>query len=358
VSSDHNKDTQGEIVISRVIVRMTDCVDGAETLGGPGLASGLPAPGLRMEDMALAEKLDRTLINNADGDADSGVDETLESAQPEPEPGRRESASGVQRRAISSRIPRKTPPDSPLKKAPRARSTAPGLDKRRLPRSKSVPKSNFAFSLAPPPPPPKKVPMNKIVVGNAPSPNLVTAQSRIGSLSNTQHKPGGGKVKIENRKLEWNAQPKTKMVNENYTPGGGDKKIESRKLQWNAQSRIRSLDNHSHKPGGGDKRIENRKLEWSAESKINSTKNLTHKAGGGNVKIHHEKLEFKVGSRIGSLANVKHRPGGGDKKIFDDKEYIRQINSEANSSTRSGPGSLAGSLVGSHTQSPEPPTEV
>ena len=85
--------------------------------------------------------------------------------------------------------------------------------------------------------------MNKIVVGNAPSPNLVTAQSRIGSLSNTQHKvkgsifkkstltfysifqPGGGKVKIENRKLEWNAQPKTKMVNENYTPGGGDKKV-------------------------------------------------------------------------------------------------------------------------------------
>ena len=65
MSSDHNKDTQGEIVISRVIVRMTDCVDGAETLGGPGLASGLPAPGLRMEDMALAEKLDRTLINNA-----------------------------------------------------------------------------------------------------------------------------------------------------------------------------------------------------------------------------------------------------------------------------------------------------
>ena len=51
-------------MISRVIVRMTDCVDGAETLGGPNLANGLPAPGLRMEDMALAEKLDRTLINN------------------------------------------------------------------------------------------------------------------------------------------------------------------------------------------------------------------------------------------------------------------------------------------------------
>ena len=32
------------------------------------------------------------------------------------------------------------------------------------------------------------VPMNKIVVGSAPSPNLMSAQSRIGSLSNTQHK--------------------------------------------------------------------------------------------------------------------------------------------------------------------------
>ena len=51
-------------MISRVIVRMTDCVDGAETLGGPNQANGLPAPGLRMEDMALAEKLDRTLKNN------------------------------------------------------------------------------------------------------------------------------------------------------------------------------------------------------------------------------------------------------------------------------------------------------
>ena len=42
---------------------MTDCVDGAETLGGPDLVTGL-APGLRMEDMALAEKLDRTLLSN------------------------------------------------------------------------------------------------------------------------------------------------------------------------------------------------------------------------------------------------------------------------------------------------------
>ena len=34
-------------------------------------------------------------------------------------------------------------------------------------------------------------------------------------------------MKIESRKLEWNAAPRTKMVNENYKgPTGGDKKVE------------------------------------------------------------------------------------------------------------------------------------
>merc|ERR1711993_200527 len=136
-------------------------------------------------------------------------------------------------------------------------STAPP-EKRRVPRSKSVPKVPFAFSAAPPLESIKKVPMNKIVVGAAPSPNLLSAQSRIGSLANTKHRPGGGNVKIENRKLDWNTQAKTKAINEKYTPGGGDVKIE------------------------------NRKLDWNAESRIGSTKNLRHKAGGGNIQIHNE----------------------------------------------------------------------
>jgi hypothetical protein len=37
--------------------------------------------------------------------------------------------------------------------------------------------------------------------------------------------PGGGQVKIESRKLEWNAAPKTNVSNEGYVPGGGDKKV-------------------------------------------------------------------------------------------------------------------------------------
>ena len=84
-----------------------------------------------------------------DGDADSGVDESTQQ-----ETGDHQAADQkmdpvlAARRVSSSRIPRKTPPDSPLKKAPRARSTAPS-EKKRMPRSKSVPKSNFAFSVAP-----------------------------------------------------------------------------------------------------------------------------------------------------------------------------------------------------------------
>ena len=104
-----------------------------------------------------------------------------------------------------------------------------------------------------------------------------------------------------------------------------------------------SLEKAGHKPGGGQVKIENRKLDWNAvNSRVGSKKNINYKPGGGNVEIHNEKVDFQVGSRIGSLANVKHRPGGGDKKIFDDKEYTRQIN-EMGGLARSSSSSLNGS---------------
>ena len=71
------------------------------------------------------------------------------------------------------------------------------------------------------------VPMNKIVVGMSPSPNLRKTSSKIGSLANSSHRPGGGQVKIENRKLDWNVGARTVNLNNNYTPGGGDKKVGS-----------------------------------------------------------------------------------------------------------------------------------
>jgi len=327
--------------------RVRDLGDNFSDRGGLNIINMETVSG-EMGQLKLGEKSETREIKNTECDADSGVDETTQSST---EPSRT-------RPATASRIPRKTPPESPIKRIPRPEQTQQkSAGPRRIPRSKSVPKQPFtSFSLSAAPTPSKKVPMNKVSVGHAPSPNLLSAQSRVNSLTNHKYKPGGGNVKIESRKLEWNTEAKTKVINETYVPGGGDKKIESRRLTWNAESRIGSLAKSDYKPSGGDVKIENRKLEWSAESRIGSTKNMKHKPGGGNIKIHDNKLEIHASSRVGSLANVKHRPGGGDKKIFDDKEYIRQmtVGSEQGSQTRSGPSSINGSFRGSNLQSPEP----
>lgn len=52
--------------------------------------------------------------------------------------------------------------------------------------------------------------------------------------------------------------------------------------------------------------------------------------------IETQKIDIKAESKIGSLDNVKHKPGGGDKKIFNDKDYLRQTSSNAESLNGSG----------------------
>ncbi|XP_026300292.1 microtubule-associated protein 2 isoform X6 [Apis mellifera] len=248
--------------------------------------------------------------------------------------------------------------DSPTKKSPSKtkeadkRSTAgspvksPSKSVKSLPRTPDTPSSTTALEK-------KKLPMNKIQVGSAPSPNLKTVRSKIGSLENASYKPGGGKVKIENRKLDFSkAQPKIAAKNEKYTPSGGDKKIAQIKLQWNAKPKVGSLENATYKPGGGDKKIETVKLDFKdkAKPKVGSKENAKHIPGGGSIKssatppktpqdtnndIQTQKIDIKAESKVGSLDNVKHKPGGGDKKIFNDKEYLRQ--------TGTNPESLCGS---------------
>lgn len=61
--------------------------------------------------------------------------------------------------------------------------------------------------------------------------------------------------------------------------------IESQKLKWNVTSKVGSLDNKDHKPGGGDKKIESQKLKFQAQSKVGSKDNIKHKPGGGEVKV-------------------------------------------------------------------------
>ena len=60
-----------------------------------------------------------------------------------------------------------------------------------------------------------------------PGQQQLQGEEREGGGGDPEHllQPGGGQVKIENRKLEWSAAPKTKVFNESYTPGGGDKKV-------------------------------------------------------------------------------------------------------------------------------------
>ena len=67
--------------------------------------------------------------------------------------------------------------------------------------------------------------MNKVQVGCAPSPNLKTVSSKIGSMANASYKPGGGNVKIETQKVKIEAKSKVGARNDSYVKSGGDKKV-------------------------------------------------------------------------------------------------------------------------------------
>ena len=69
--------------------------------------------------------------------------------------------------------------------------------------------------------------MNRVKVGMSSSPNLKQIRSKVGSLNNAAHRPAGGDVKIENRKLEWKTGARTNARNDAYVPKGGDKKVRS-----------------------------------------------------------------------------------------------------------------------------------
>lgn len=206
---------------------------------------------------------------NTEGDHDSGVDESTQGNEP---------TTNGEIHKSPSKIPKKqaggltSPVKSPVKTS--AKPKTPDTAAAAQPDKKS--ESSKA-----------KVPMNKVQVGAAPSPNLKTVRSKIGSLDNASYKPGGGKIKIENRKLDFSkTQPKIAAKNEAYVPGGGDKKITQVKLSWNAKSKVGSLENATHKPGGGDKKIETVKLDFKekAKPKIGSKENVKHQPGGGAVK--------------------------------------------------------------------------
>uniref|UniRef100_A0A8C4HHH9 Microtubule-associated protein n=1 Tax=Dicentrarchus labrax TaxID=13489 RepID=A0A8C4HHH9_DICLA len=123
----------------------------------------------------------------------------------------------------------------------------------------------------------------------APAPDIRNARSKIGSTDNMKHQPGGGKVHIVSKKVDFS----------------------------HVTSRLGSKDNMKHVPGGGNVQILNKKVDLSkVTSKCGSKDNIKHKPGGGVVKIESHKVSFreKAQSKVGSMDNVSHSPGGGNIK--------------------------------------------
>ncbi|XP_074543992.1 uncharacterized protein LOC141803859 isoform X2 [Halichoeres trimaculatus] len=142
------------------------------------------------------------------------------------------------------------------------------------------------------PPVPKQTPMEKKPAVpraprtprplNAPTPDLKNVRSKIGSIDNIKYQPGGGKVQIVHKKLDFS----------------------------HVTSRCGSKDNIKHVPGGGNVQILNKKVDLSkVTSKCGSKDNIKHKPGGGDVKIESHKLNIKAKSKVGSMDNMG--PGNG-----------------------------------------------
>ncbi|KAL4228734.1 hypothetical protein ACF0H5_011777 [Mactra antiquata] len=176
-----------------------------------------------------------------------------------------------------------------------------------------------------------------------PTPNTKAASSKIGSLNNVKHTPGGGNIKVLNAKVDFsNVSSKVGSKDKiHHQPKGGDKKILDQKVEVKAQSKVGSTANLKHKPGGGDKKIETQKLEFkeTAKSKVGSMDKVKHKPGGGDIKILDEKVDFQgtAKPKVGSMDKVNHQPGGGDKKIETQKLTFKET-AKARTDTGGAPG--------------------
>ncbi|XP_030321817.1 microtubule-associated protein tau isoform X6 [Calypte anna] len=206
-------------------------------------------------------------------------------------------AAGGQRNSTNAtRIPAKTPtapktpPSSGRKEQKKPPPAAAKSEKAREPKKVAVVRT--------PPKSPASA-KTRIQPSAAPMPDLKNVKSKIGSTENLKHQPGGGKVQIINKKLDFSS----------------------------VQSRCGSKDNIKHIPGGGSVQIVYKPVDLShVTSKCGSLGNIHHKPGGGQVEVKSEKLDFKdkVQSKIGSLDNISHVPGGGNKKIETHKLTFRE----------------------------------
>ncbi|KAG1152370.1 hypothetical protein G6F37_000218 [Rhizopus arrhizus] len=226
------------------------------------------------------------------------------------------------------------------------------------------------------PPLPTKEPSTKLTYASkraslvSPPSNLTDyssshVKSKVGSLDNIKHTPGGGNTKIFDEgvhvlkeKVVSKAAPKVgSLDNIKHKPGGGETKVFDEgvyalkeKITLKAASKVGSLDNIKHKPGGGEAKVFDEgihvlkeKISSKATSKIGSLDNIKHKPGGGTTRVFDEgihvlkeKIALKATSKVGSLDNIKHKPGGGKTKVFDEGVYVLKEKIAAKTSSKVG----------------------
>ncbi|XP_015741278.1 microtubule-associated protein tau isoform X17 [Coturnix japonica] len=281
-----------------------------------------------------------SLEDHAAGDAQARIDskEGAEADDKKPKgqemrggtkPATPRSAAGQAQRNSSNatRIPAKTPtapktpPGSGRKEQKKPPPAAAKPEKAREPKKVAVVRT--------PPKSPASA-KSRVQPTAAPMPDLKNVKSKIGSTENLKHQPGGGKVQIINKKLDFSSVQSKCGSKDNikHIPGGGSVQIVNQKLDFSSvQSRCGSKDNIKHIPGGGSVQIVYKPVDLShVTSKCGSLGNIHHKPGGGQVEVKSEKLDFKdkVQSKIGSLDNISHVPGGGNKKIETHKLTFRE----------------------------------
>ncbi|XP_033232542.1 basic proline-rich protein isoform X5 [Drosophila pseudoobscura] len=236
----HNDDDD-DVIMGPAVTPLKTFNMKADPMGSPLLEDTEP-PFETSRSSAPAEAQRKGKGPALKGDNDSGVDESTQEKD--------------RNGPISPSSPVKTPTSTSSKADKSGISRPPSA----TPSNKSASKSRSASKnrlllKTPEPEPVKKVPMNKVQVGHAPSPNLKAVRSKIGSLDNATYKPGGGHVKIESKKVEIKAAPRIEAKNDKYMPKGGEKKIQTQKIEIKAQSKVGSWDNVKHRPGGGEKKI-------------------------------------------------------------------------------------------------------
>jgi len=82
---------------------------------------------------------------------------------------------------------------------------------------------------------------------------------------------------------------------------GGDVQIYDGKVEWRKESKVGSIQNIKHNPGGGNIKIHDEKIEFRVGSKVGSLNNIKHRAGGGDKKIFDDKEYMKQCQGEGSL---------------------------------------------------------